>query len=265
MIQVFKRHIYLLLIISILLNLTGGFLVVRKLYYKRLHTKLKEEREKYLNYTYQRSSVLKWDSIPSDKVILRSAILNTLVDKFNYNSYLEIGQGYADNNLNRIKCKIKIGVDPDSNCKATYRLTSDEFFAQNKATFDLIYVDGLHRKDQVYKDIINSLKCLNENGTIVVHDCNPINEKMQSEQITDDEWTGDVWKAWVKLRSERDDLEMFVVPVETGCGIIRAGKQKTIKMPDRLTYQYLSENRKYLLNMISVNDFLSYVKITVAQ
>ena len=32
-------------------------------------------------------------------------------------------------------------------------MTSDEFFIQNKNTFDLIFIDGLHIYEQVIKDI----------------------------------------------------------------------------------------------------------------
>lgn len=88
--------------------------------------------------------------------------------------------------------------------KASYCLTSDEFFELNKSTFDLIFIDRLQHNDQVYRDIINSLNCLNEHGTIVVHDCNPENEASQIVPQQEEIWTGDVWRAWVKLR--RDNL-----------------------------------------------------------
>ena len=34
----------------------------------------------------------------------------------------------------------------------------------------------------------------------------------------------------------------------------------TIAIPDKLTYEYLSENREYLLNLISVSGFLDYLR-----
>ena len=250
----FKKYIFSLLIISLIFNLTGSFFVARKLYYSRL----KESNNKFISSKY--ASILSYDSIPPDVEIDKTNLLNTLIYKFDYKSYLEIGQGKAENNFNWIKCKIRIGVDPDPGCNAAYCLTSDEFFQLNKTTFDLIFIDGLHHKEQVYRDIINSLNCLNKNGTIVVHDCNPTNEVMQIVPQIQDVWTGDVWKAWVKLRSEKNDIEMFVLANTGGCGIIRAGKQETILVPDSLTYQSLSENREYLLNLKSINYFLHYLK-----
>lgn len=253
MINFIKKHKWILLGISLLLNCAALFYAGRKIYINRLYSSSNLISEKY-------SSILRYDSLPPETEIDKTILLNTLIEKFGYTSYLEIGQGKAEDNFNHINCRIRIGVDPDSTCNAAYCLTSDEFFDLNKAKFDLIFVDGLHHNDQVYRDIINSLNCLNSNGTIVVHDCNPKNEGMQAVPRTQDFWTGDVWKAWVGLRSERSDLEMFVLKNGNGCGVIRAGKQKTISTPDSLTYRYFDENRDYLLNFKTVNEFLTRLK-----
>jgi hypothetical protein len=50
------------------------------------------------------------------------------------------------------------------------RMTSDNFFIDNKNKFDLIYIDGNHLCDFVKKDISNSMECLNENGLIILDD-----------------------------------------------------------------------------------------------
>jgi hypothetical protein len=136
-------------------------------------------------------------------------------------------------------------------------MTSDQYFALHHDFMDLIFVDGLHHADQVERDIANSLNVLKRNGTIVVHDCNPTTEEMQivpgqSQQA----WTGDVWKAWVKLRATRADLTMAVVNVDNGCGIIRRGGQETIAMPEQLTYPLFEINRAKWLNLISIEEFL---------
>ncbi len=251
--EFFRKHIYKLLIISLVFNFTGIIYLARKLYYNKFYI------ENNFLTSNEYASILKYNSVPPDAEIDKTILLNTLADKFGYTSYLEIGQGKAKDNFNWIKCKIKLGVDPDPGCNAAYCLTSDEFFQLNKMTFDLIFIDGLHYEAQVYRDIINSLSCLNKNGTIVVHDCNPENEATQIVPQKEGFWTGDVWKAWVKLRSEKNDIEMFVVKT-SGCGIIRVGEQKSITIPDSLTYKHLSENRDYLLNLKSINDFLVYLK-----
>ena len=39
--------------------------------------------------------------------------------------------------------------------------------------FDIIFIDGLHEYDQVKKDIVNSLKFIDEKGFILIHDLLP--------------------------------------------------------------------------------------------
>jgi len=54
-----------------------------------------------------------------------------------------------------------------------YKMTSDNFFNQykNKDTFyDLIYIDGSHFGEQVYRDAVNSFEMLNINGIIIFDD-----------------------------------------------------------------------------------------------
>lgn len=252
--DLYRKHIYKILVISLAFNLLGVIYFARKIYFNKFYG-----ADSFLT-SNENASILHYDSIPANADIDKTIILNTLTDRYGYNSYLEIGQGKAENNFDHIKCRIRLGVDPDPTCNAAFCLTSDDFFIQNKASFDLIFVDGLHHNEQVYRDIINSLSCLNNNGTIVVHDCNPRNEDMQVVPQSQSFWTGDVWKAWVRLRSERDDLEMYVVENSGGCGIIRVGRQDLITIPDILTYKYLNENRAYLLNLKSINDFLRQLK-----
>jgi len=127
-------------------------------------------------------------------------------------------------------------------------------------TFDIIFIDGLHHSDQVYKDILNSVFFLNINGTIIVHDCNPINYFTQliPRPRMPRSWNGDVWRGFLKLKSEKEDLEMFVIDIDHGCGIVRRGKQNLITKWD-MEYQEFEKNKKELLNLISVDDFINYL------
>ena len=109
--------------------------------------------------------------------MLRGDIVNYLVARFDYKSYLEIG---IDNgrNYNRVRCDNKVGVEPDSkkcSFNSIINQTSDEYFSKLNDTvkFDIIFIDGDHHEEQVDKDIKNSLDHLNSGGIIVMHDCNP--------------------------------------------------------------------------------------------
>ncbi len=184
----------------------------------------------------------------------RTEIINFLIEKEKYSSYLEIGvqNGF---NFKDIKCQNKVGVDPDHNSRATIHLTSDEFFKSNEQKFDLIFIDGLHEHPQVYKDIVNSLDVLNEGGTVICHDMIPVNELSQRVPRQSKVWMGDCWKSWIRLRFERDDLSMFVIDTDCGCGIIRKGKQITIPTI-ACSYEEFEKNKSKLLNIMTVEEFL---------
>ena len=184
----------------------------------------------------------------------RTQIINELIKKHNYKSMLEIG---VDTGFNRRFCQYEtyIGVDPNAATPATHHVTSDEFFRKNKETFDIIFVDGLHEAEQVYKDIKNSLKVLNEGGTIVCHDMSPIQEIHQRVPRVTQIWNGDCWKAFLQLRTEHNDLTMRTVNTDWGCGIIQRGKQTKLKVVEPVTYENLEINRNKWLNLITVEEF----------
>lgn len=54
-----------------------------------------------------------------------------------------------------------------------YNKGSDDFFNLNKNLFDFIFIDGSHKKENVMKDIINSLSRLEKDGLILLHDYYP--------------------------------------------------------------------------------------------
>lgn len=190
----------------------------------------------------------------------RTELINSLIEKNNYTNYLEIGvnspaqPGY---NWVGIKIPVKHGVDP--NVETTYQMTSDEFFENSiNQKYDIIFIDGLHIFEQVYKDIINSVNALNENGIIVVHDCNPVTEITQRRERASDAWHGDVWKSIVKLRIEEPNLEIYTVNTDEGCGIIKKGSQELLTVNEGIDiydYDFLEKNREKALNLISVDEF----------
>ena len=106
-----------------------------------------------------------WSNYPS-----RFEIIQKIINKKKYENYLEIG---CDKNANfsQIEIKNKVGVDPLSG--GTHKMTSDDFFEENNFKFDCIFIDGLHTYEQAIKDILNSIKFLNNNGIIILHDCLP--------------------------------------------------------------------------------------------
>jgi hypothetical protein len=190
----------------------------------------------------------------------RFDIINHMINLYGYKNYLEIGIRQKKN-FNRIIIETKHGVDPGWDC--TFKMTSDEFFEKNEKNYDIIFIDGLHQHQQVMRDVSNSLKFLNENGTIIIHDCNPRRRSHQSKEYITKKgtgkgvWNGTVWRAFVRLRATRGDLEMTVVDTDHGVGIVKRGSQELLDVrEDQIKYSSLMRNRKKYLNLISVEEFL---------
>ena len=47
---------------------------------------------------------------------------------------------------------------------------SDYFFKNNKKQYDIIYIDGGHKKDVIYSDLVNAFDKLKKNGIIIADD-----------------------------------------------------------------------------------------------
>lgn len=195
----------------------------------------------------------------------RTHVINYLIKQKKYKRYLEIGVRTPSLNFDNINCEYKDGVDPNPISSCKYIMTSDEFFKKipESKKYDIIFIDGLHLCYQVLKDINNSLKHLSMKGTIVLHDCNPISMRAQFEIFKGGrKWNGTVWKAFAILRMTRKDLFMYVIDVNEGCGVIIKGSQKLFKKipKEKLTYVFLNENRKNLLNLYSTRQFRNKLK-----
>jgi len=182
--------------------------------------------------------------------------VNYFVDKYNYQSYLEIGI-HRGKTFKEVECSLKVGVEPAGRKKGgiypTHAVTSDEFFSQNKDRFDIIFIDGLHHADQFRRDVLNSLNSLNEGGAILCHDVNPRRESEQLIPRGKGQWTGDVWKGWVTFRATRQDLWMYAIEGGVGLGVIRKGEQETTtaNIFTQLDWENFDKNRREWLNLVS--------------
>lgn len=187
----------------------------------------------------------------------RTQLIQSIINRFGYGSYLEIGCA-NDHNFNQINIAKKIGVDPGQG--GTHRMSSDDFFANNTIMFDIVFIDGLHISDQVDRDIDNALKFLNPNGTIVMHDCNPAVEEAQRQYVVISDWNGDVWKSFVKVRG-KPDVDAIVGNFDHGCGVLRVRpnlQQITID-ESQLTWDNLVINRQAWLRLVSFNEIMGWL------
>lgn len=196
----------------------------------------------------------------------RTDIINELISLYDYETYLEIGLRRKADNFDKVHCSYKVAVDPNQDCE--YRMTSDEFFAlyDRRREFDLVFVDGLHTKDQALRDIINALANLSPNGAIVVHDCNPTSEYLARPyaeyKASPGPWNGSVWQAIAELRMQRADLEVFTFDIDHGTAVVRRGRQELFVSPQPepdLDYAFLEANRKSLLNLVQPHRFMELI------
>lgn len=211
---------------------------------------------------------------------IHGEIIQYLIDKYNFKTYLEIGVacGY---NYNNIKCDTKESndvIDYDEDIvqikyDITYLMPSDEMFAimPIDKKYDLIFIDGMHDEDYADRDIINALKHLNKNGLICVHDTVPQNNFAQvsyecfSKQ-NNKPWNGTTWKSITKLQN--NNIEFYTIyDILSGLTIIKyKDNPHHLDIPNyksNIRYEYiftndnkvLTEQGKYIMHGITVEDF----------
>lgn len=199
----------------------------------------------------------------------RIDIINNIISRNGFKSYLEIGVRHPDDCFNWINCESKDSVDPGVENKENpvkYKYTSDSFFNLLESgqldrpkdyKWDVIFIDGLHVCDQVERDIINSLNHLSRSGYIVLHDCNPPTTHHARENYYDYStpagalWNGSVWKAIYKMRCLKTDIHLCTIDTDWGCGIITKGNQPVLDFENPyFEYTYFEKNRQKSLNLI---------------
>jgi hypothetical protein len=183
----------------------------------------------------------------------RTGVLQHLIDKYNLDSYLELGTQSRSQNFDKVKCKKKFCVDIDPLAKADFTGSTDEFFNQNKECYSIVFVDAEHTAEQVRKDFENALKVLSPKGFIVLHDCNPetYERTLVPRPTPTGPWNGDVYRFVASI-----DAIKYCIDIDNGCMVVRnIYRHWTFsEYPDWETF---NTNRKELLNLISWEEFVS--------
>jgi SAM-dependent methyltransferase len=213
----------------------------------------------------------------AESTIKRYDIINYLLNrKEEETCYLEIGVRNPEDCFNKIHCATKIGVDPNEKAQATYTITSDDFFEKVRTgallhpdiKFDVIFIDGLHLADQVDRDIENALSFLQDDGFIVLHDCNPPSEwharETEALQIPSciNDWNGTVWKAFLKHRCN-PAVTSCCIDTDWGVGILTK-KNIFSRLPENTNtffeYSVFSRQREHVLNLLSFEQMQTIVQ-----
>ena len=128
-------------------------------------------------------------------------------------SYLELGLWDANNyrSMNTIVPHC-VGVDMNVHFEGEipnfYQMTTDEFFAQNKEKFDLIFIDASHKFEQVKIDFENSINALEEMGIIILHDTDPAEEYMTIDNLCSNSYLMNEY-----IRKNHPEFSFVTLPV----------------------------------------------------
>lgn len=163
------------------------------------------------------------------------------------------------------------GVEQDRP-SATFVCESDQFFDDLNADrladirsnhqWNIIFIDGLHLADQVYRDIIHSIAHITKPGFVLLHDVNPESWHTAHSDYTyylehGGMWNGTAWKAFYHARTQLP-YECYTVNTDQGIGVIQTHTPATPVTHNNHWYEYgmMSQDRSYSLGLISVEEFL---------
>lgn len=135
--------------------------------------------------------------------------------------YLETGVQYGTSLSLAKHSKLAIGIDPSPLCNARgnqkiYSVTADDFFQYFypdilDQKIDLAFIDGSHLFEDALRDFINIEHFSHEKTVVVFDDVLPYNQEIATRDIPPGDWTGDVWKLFPILTSQRPNLEVHLV------------------------------------------------------
>lgn len=229
----------------------------------------------------------------------RIELIQKLIDDKKYSTYLEIGI-HRGTSFFPLRCQNKIAVDPYMKVSwkgkiyriiqnpfnlgnKYFEITSDEFFESNaanifkKTNLDIVFIDGLHTFEASLKDVLNSLKYLNNNGTIIMHDCYPPHKaaaipaasfpdaKRKNVNGWTGQWCGDVWKTVVYLKEKYSyNLDVCVLNADFGLGIIKVNTPKESALEididlfqkvNSLEYETVFSNPQEAIGLTEIQEF----------
>jgi hypothetical protein len=161
--------------------------------------------------------------------------LNRLAEALSCRTYLEIGVFKGETFL-AVDVASRVGVDPEFRFDWSshhgkdgiefHQCSSDTFFdsIDPAATYDLIFVDGLHTFEQTYRDILHALRHSHPGTVIAIDDTIPCDVFSTSRSlddcvgmrysltgVADSSWHGDTYKVVPLLTAFNNDLRLITL------------------------------------------------------
>ena len=185
----------------------------------------------------------------------RTDLLNLIIEKMSYTSYLEIGINEGEN-YSKIKADVKVGVDPNCGLDGIRREFSDDFFKDNTSKFDLIFIDGDHNYEQVKKDVENALQHIKPNGMVVMHDtCPPT--LGHAGRHREGEWCGDAYKVAIE---QNNSPYANVITWNKDFGVTIITKETTTPQSYGMSYSDLTKNNFEAVNCQPLGVITSFLE-----
>ena len=199
----------------------------------------------------------------------KAEIIQNFINKFSFKKYLEIGIGVKKETWDEISCDKKIGIDPDpffcdyvsTENDRIHNLYSEDFFSSNHDKFDIIYIDGDHKEKSVFFDLKESLKILNNDGIIFMHDVGP-----QTNEQTNLSASGTAYIAWMKLINQNEETEIkeklyhcsYIFDDLDVIGILwKSNKENKISLDEEYNWENYEKNMGKILNYKNIDEIVS--------
>lgn len=200
-------------------------------------------------------------------------IINYLGHKYNLKNYFEISSiinGFiydkVDNSFFTKELFLYnpptnlINLRYDTNIEPIDYDVGIEKYKNNK--YDIIFIDSYHTFEQSVQDIEFAYSLLNDNGFIIIHDCAPTNINLIGNYKSN-AWCGQTYSAFIHFRMKTPYIKSNVVNIDFGCGIISKNSlnndvfilDNSLTLKDVSDWHYFTNNKKKLLNLISVKEF----------
>lgn len=158
-----------------------------------------------------------------------SDLIAEIVKQLNCQTYLELGV-YDGHTLSKVSKYVNRVISVDINdiriekLGEFYLKNTDDFFSIFNEMVDVIFIDADHNFESVKKDFINSLKILNEFGMIILHDTDPMEERLLESRYCSDSYKMDEW-----IRKNYANLDVITLPIsEAGLTLVKRNNDKRV-------------------------------------
>jgi hypothetical protein len=196
---------------------------------------------------------------PVPKTWTKMDLINELAAVHGYHSYLEIctpttGKLYATVDRDRYttchrlmyRCpdKFEDGFPIDFRTSGLDIERHLRVIRAVERKYDVILVDPFHEYETTIRDLREACDLLRPNGTILVHDCFPTDEKIVVPRYQNGSWCGVTYKAYIDFVLATPRLWFCTVDTDFGCGVIRQPAQ--FARDDRAALPFVAESSRRL-------------------